>query len=330
MTSASPSTFRCPVCGVRVTYAEVERHIEEVHSDPEVGVTDEGTAADRIRAFVNGGTDEEEQDFVDVAATATPGFDPLGEIGIRLTDVDAVVLTTETGASLTGPEARRVFTAIEEFVGFRIDRAAFIVNFIDWGIRNGFTEELADAGGFTVRSHSTVAHNEVYYRMLAIHNTVSDHFSSSGSGRTFTFRRLGRFLAKEIPKIVDRNPQLSRYYGEGSPMSNRLGIPPANFLTCTSIFEYIKPYRKWTSEEKAAWNAHNKSIVKQSNVQREDFMPTDLRPSPSQAETFVDNGTNDFAQRHTPAKYGRGGAMWEKMIAEASKGNPGRQGIGYS
>jgi hypothetical protein len=260
-------------------------------------------------------------------ATAIPNVGALEELGIKMDDVKTAKVTTETGASLTPAEAKRVFAAVEHYVGFRIDRASFIVNFIDWGIRNSFTEELTDAGGFQITSHATVSHVENYYKISSLHSAVNEFFSTAATGRSFTFRRLGRFLGRSIPSLVENNDQLKKFYTEGSPMSNRLGVPPQDFLAVCSIFEHIKPYHKWSPGEKRAWEAHNRSVKKVANVSNAEFLPTDLRPSPSQAATLVDEGRDDFSRRHTQ-DYGMGRDMFEQMLKRASTVRNDRAGLG--
>ncbi|QIP68004.1 ORF3 [Plasmopara viticola lesion associated tobamo-like virus 1] len=316
----------CPLC--RATFSNLNTHIEESHSGQDLRA-DGLTEAQYLQELYNN-NEQLGNDSVQDEPTAAPVPTALDDLGITVESLRTVTVTTETGASLTAPEAKRVFEAVESFAGFRIDRASFIVNFIDWGIRNSFTEELADAGGFELCSHNTIAQQNLYVRVSVLHTNINEFFGQRGTGRTFTFRRFGRFLARQIPIIVETNPTLAKYYSEGSPMSNRLGIPPIDFLTATSIFEYIKSYNKWSSAEKAAWNAHNRSVTKFSNQQNAEFLPTDLRPSPSQAHTLVDDKADDFNNRHRDRSYGRGRSMFERMLRDNDTPHRGNHGIGYN
>lgn len=319
----------CPVCAAEIDHDKVESHIEEAHSNPDERISGK-SAAEFIRDRFSGG-DRDGNDGVAAEATVAPPPGPLDDIGIKLDDLKTVSVSTETGATLTAAEAKRVFVAVEAFVGFRIDRGSFVVNFVDWGIRNSFTEELAEAGGFRVVSHNTIAHKEEYAKVASLHAAINEHFGNVGTGRSFTFRRFGRYLAKSIPSIVETNPQLARFYVDGSPMSNRLGVPASDFLAVSSIFEYIKPFQKWSAAEKRAWEAHNRSVVKVANSNNVEFMPTDLRPSPSQAQTMVEGHVNDFGRRHLHQDYGKGASMWQEMIAATERGpRTPREGLGFS
>jgi len=237
----------CPICNQTVD--DIDVHIEESHSDPDK-LRDGKSEADFIRMVLEAGDTATREVPVDVGgAVAIPGFDVLGDIGVKLADVARVTVTTETGSSLTGPEAKLMFVAVEELTTWRIDRASFIVNMLDWGIRNGFTEEHSEAGGFVIVSDPTTPLKEQFFKVETLAAHISEAFSRH-SGRSFTFRRLGRFLGPKIPAIVAQNEHLNRYFTEGSPMGNRLGIAPSLFLTATSIFEHIKPFQKWSSDEK--------------------------------------------------------------------------------
>lgn len=309
----------CIECGVNVP--DLEDHIQESHSDPDLR-RDGKPLADFIREKADG-VSGADQDLPEDEKTAIPASDPLAELGVRMDAMKNVSVSTETGASLTAPEAKRVIEAVEALAGYRIDRASFIVNFLDWGIRNSFSEELTDSGGFQIVSDPTVKPMKTYYKIMVLHAHINEHFNLKGTGRQFTFRRFGRYLGRSIPSIVQSNPTLNQFYVQGSPMSNRLGVAPALFLSVTSIFEYIKPYQKWTREEKAAWGAHNASVVKVANTENAEFLPADLRPSPSQASTLADFGGNDFGRRtgldESMKTYGKGASIFEKMMQDQGK-----------
>lgn len=319
-------SVNCPICAASVDVGNYISHIEESHSDLSKRTANNVSEADYLKDYFSRLQVEDDEQAVE-QQTALPSMSALEELGIKIDDVATADVTTETGATLTSAEAKRVLTAVETFVEFRIDRASFIVNFIDWGIRNSFTEELTDAGGFTVISHNTVAHKEQYFKISTLHNAINESFNNANTGRTFTFRRMGRYLAKSMPTIIEKNEKLSKFYVDGSPMSNRFGVPPADFLAVTSIFEYVKPYNKWSASERMAWQAHNRSITKLSNQANEDFLPTDLRPAPSRAARLIENHQDDFSRRH--GSYGKGETMFEKMISGASTPKNDKTGLGY-
>lgn len=315
----------CPRCSAKIDSSKLEDHIAESHSDPDVKV-DGVVEADFIRRAVESGAHQPVGELPE-DTTEIPAFGVLEELGVSSSSVANATLTTEAGGALSSTEAKRVMSAVEKYLGWRYDRGSFIVNFIDWGIRTSFSEELAEAGGFTIISDPTIARQERYVKMIDLHAAITDSLADAGTGRQFTFRRMGRYLAKAIPRIVGENKQLSRYFTEGSPMSNHLGIAPVNFLTCTSIFEYIKPYSKWTADERSAWVAHNRAVVKVANTSNEAFLPADLRPSPSQAQTLIDGGANDFGRRHAP-DYGKGRNLFERMLSGA-RASTDRTGMGF-
>ncbi|AZT88676.1 putative coat protein [Acidomyces richmondensis tobamo-like virus 1] len=332
------ATFRCAICNIIVPRTELEAHIVERHSDPNPnprvvgGEPIELTDADYVRMTIDDKSLQPE--VVGPPATVAPVASIFDEIGVKLSDFEHPAITTETGGECTAAEAKRVFTAIDTFAGWRVDRAAFIVNFLDWGFRNSFTEEIAEAGGFVLRQEPTAGQNSAFFTVATMHAAILDAFSAAGTGRSFTFRRLGRFFGRSIPSIIDKNPGLRRYYTVGTPVSNRFGVAPQHFLTVTSIFEYIKPFQKWTKDELAAWTAFNKAVTKVAKEQNRDFAPQDLRPQPSQASTLVDRNLDDFSKRHgasnrgvdVVADYGRGKEMFEKML---SSGQTDRSGLGY-
>nr|QED42913.1 putative CP [Mycosphaerella tobamovirus B] len=327
------STFRCILCHHTVQRDALEAHIEERHSSPEKsnryvqGENVELTDAEYIRSSLDDRALNVDSDGPPLTVAPVPSvFD---EIGVKLADFEHPTITTETGGECTAAEAKRVFAALDAFTGWRIDRAAFIVNFLDWGFRNSFTEEIAEAGGFVLRQEATAGQSAGFYTVSAMHTAVLDSFSAAGTGRSFTFRRLGRFFGREIPKIIEKNPGLRRYYSAGTPVSNRLGVPPTLFLTVTSIYEHIKPFQKWTKDELAAWTAFNKAVTKVAKEQNRDSIPQDLRPQPSRAETLVEERMDDFSARHGMAsaaaqyQYGKGQEMFEKMLASGQNNKSG-------
>lgn len=322
--------LNCPVCNAPFDRDRVEDHLAESHSDPAVQFHGRPVAV-VIREFAAGGNDDNAEVQADLTTVPTPSA--LEAIGIRIDDMRHVDVTTETGATLTPPEAKRLFEAVEAYAGYRVDRASFVVNFVDWGIRNGFAEELSEAGGFSLVEHSTAGRRTTYVKVSALHAAINDNFAGSGNGRSFTFRRFGRYLGRSIPTIVETNADLSKFYVDGSPMSNRLGVPASDFLAVTSIFEYIKPFQKWSTAERKAWEAHNRSVVKLANEASAEFMPSDLRPSPSQAQTVIDAGYGDFHRRHVGASrhdsipYGQGKSIFEKMANRPA--SAGREGLGF-
>lgn len=328
--------FVCRVCKRRLLRADLETHLAESHSNPtkrnftvngEEQLMDE---AEYIRATIDSRDEASEDQTPDNTVAPAPSI--FDELGIKFDDFAGVDVTTMTGAVLTDREAKLMLEAVQDYVGFQIHRPAFIANLLDWGIRNSFTEELAEAGGFDVVTDPTQPPQTKYVKVEDLHHHVVDFFSTRQYGRSFTFRRFGRFLGKEIPKICAKVPKLAKYSVDGSPMSNRLGIPPQNFLCATSIFEYIKPFSKWSPEEKRAWEAHNRSVRKRPREQDTSFVPQDLRPAPSEAETMVEHNTSDFARRHRQSglptsDYGKGLEIFEKMWSEKPKTD--RNGLGH-
>jgi len=330
--------FTCPICSAKVEREDhaVETHIAEAHSDPDAREREIGgsktnvTDAEYVRAFVKGAAVVQEDE--NEATTIEPLTTVFDDLGIKMDDLVSPITTTETGAAMTGNEAKKALQAVDQLAGFRVDRAQFLVDVVDWGIRNSFSEELQDAGGMELVQDPTVGTLRRFVRVTTIHSEVSDYLAAGGSGRTFTFRRFGRYLGPQIPKIVDKNPSLCAYFRTGSPVSNRLGVNPVLFLTVTSIYEYIKPFGKWTSDELSAWGAMNRSVTKVGNAGSREYYPQDLRPSPSQAETYVDRHVNDFGLRQTAntsdfaVNYGKGAKMLDDMLRS---GQAGRTGVGY-
>lgn len=329
-------TFRCILCKKEVERTRLEEHVAEAHSSPELkereldgviaNINDAEYVAESIGQAVPGGGEYERPE------TVAPVSSALDELGIKFADLAAPKLTIQTGGALTNTEAKGVFAALEELIGYKADRAAFLVNFLAWGFENSFSEELSEAGGFDVPSHATVARKVTFVKMATLHQAVLDHFAQAQTGRSFTFRRFGRFLGPKIPSIVDRNPDLAAYYNRGTNISNHLGIPPKLFLTATSVFDAIKPYGKWSKEERQCWAAHNRAVRKFAGSATNDFLPQDLRPSPSEAETMVLNGESDFTRRHssnsTAAQLESLYPKGADMLAKAARGNVGRSGLG--
>lgn len=330
-----PSTnFVCKACKRRVPRSELEQHVNESHSSPQLrlftvaGEEREMTEAEYVRSTVDerdevDGGDEEQ-------GTVAPASSIYDEMGIKLDDFSTVDITTVTGAVMTDREAKLMLEAVQDYVGFQIHRPTFVANLLDWGIRNGFTEELQEAGGFDVITDPTQPPQRKYVTAENLQRHITDYLTTKQFGRSFTFRRFGRFLGKEIPTICSKVPKLAKFYVEGSPMSNRLGVPPENFLCVTSIYEYIKPFKKWTLAERNAWEAHNRSVRKVARESDTGFLPQDLRINPSEAGTLVDRGHSDFAQRHRPTtsgsgEYGKGEDIFQRM----ARGQTSREGLGY-
>jgi len=333
------STFTCVVCSSEVERAEIETHIAEQHSDPtkhtrrvadeDVDITD----ADYVRQTLDRPTAR----GATAAATEMPARTEFDEIGVKIEDLARVTISTETGGSCTSAEAKRALKAVAALVDFRIDTASFIVNFVDWGLRNSFSEELEDAGGFEVEQDNVSGQQHIFKTVAEMHRAINRAFVEQGVGRVFTFRRFGRFLARQIPVLMELNKGLKRFYSEGTVASNRLGVPAKDCLAVCSIFEFIKPYRDWTDSEHRSWMAMNRAITKTSNASRRTALPQDLRPKPSQAETLVATGRDDFSRRnidpddavddHLRDRYGAGYDVFRQQQAVGRR--PGdRAGLG--
>nr|WOC33731.1 putative coat protein [Nigrospora aurantiaca tobamo-like virus 1] len=327
----------CILCQQTVTES-LDSHINERHSSPEKktrdldGVPTDITDADWVRMNQAGGAGPSGGGATGVVAPTPTIFDSLG---IRMQDLEVAESEVEAGASCTETEAKKVFEAAEALVGFKIDRAHFLINFIDWGFRTSFSEELTEAGGWKVRSATTAGDKVQFVKVSVLHAAVRDHLGESDTGRDFTFRRLGRTFARQIPTLVTRNKSLAKYMRVGTDMSNRLGVAPAFFLCCTSIFESIKPYTKWSDDELAAWRAHNAAVKKVARDSRR--RPEDLRPDPEMAARFSDSGYSDWADRVSEryghsgpsGQYGKGEDIFRRMWGNEDKRSPGdRRGIG--
>lgn len=319
---------RCILCAVGVD--DLEAHIAERHSDPTPHEREfEGTTRaipDGEWIRLNRATRAHGESRPSGNAVA-PIPTVLEAVGVRLEDVPNVEPEVDAGASCSEHETKRVFEAVDSFAGWRVDRAHFLVSFIDWGIRTSFSEELAEAGGWTIRSAATAGDHTMFARASELHAAIRDYLGNAGTGRDFTFRRLGRTFGKVIPTLMAKNPSLARYMQHGSDASNRLGVAPAYVLATTSIFDSIKPYAKWSDDELAAWRAHNASVRKVARDSRR--RPEDLRPDPESASRSRDSGYSDWSQR-LGARYGKGPEFFHGMLSGEGVRGPGdRRGLGF-
>lgn len=309
---------------------DIESHIAQQHSDPAPkrrdvdGVSMDMSDAEWIRMNRNM-TRSGGKEVAD--STPAPSQTILESIGIRVEDVDSVETEVDAGASCSESEVKKVFEAVDNWAGFKVDRAHFLVSFLDWGFRTGFSEELTEAGGWIVRSAVTAGDTRKFAKASELHASIRDHLGNTGTGRDFTFRRLGRYFGPTIPNVVARSKALQRFSKHGSDISNRLGVAPILFLACTSIFEYIKPYGKWSDEELAAWTAHNASVRKLPRDARR--LPQDLRIDPESASSNRDSGISDFSRRLSD-RYGAGQRMYEDMWSgKGTRSGGDKGGLGY-
>nr|WMV64378.1 coat protein [Uromyces fabae virus] len=212
--------------------------------------------------------------------------------------------TVESGASATVQEMLRVFTALDDWFGFAINRGQWTVDFVEWGLRTGFSDELKEAGGWLVKPGGSQRGDEKWETVQVMFDAINSSLRDGMTQRMMTPRRLGRGFGPRILELVNSQPRFSVYSRTGTPMSNRLGVKPKNFLAVCSIFEYIKPYDKWTEDEVESWQTHNRSITKTSVTDKR--RPTDLRPDPEMARAHRMSGNTDFSTRSTKELFAPG------------------------
>lgn len=203
--------------------------------------------------------------------------------------------TVETGASATINEILRVFKALDTWFCFSINRGQWTVDFVEWGIRTGFSDELKEAGGWLVRPAANETGDGKWETVAVMFEAINAELRDGDTQRTMTPRRLGRGFGPRILELVNSQQRFDVYSRNGTPMSNRLGVKPKNFLAVCSIFEYIKPYDKWTDDELESWQTHNRSVTKTSVTDRR--KPTDLRPDPEMAQAHRMSGNTDYSLR---------------------------------
>ncbi|KAF2652524.1 hypothetical protein K491DRAFT_718881 [Lophiostoma macrostomum CBS 122681] len=293
-------TFHCVICNTDID-VDLETHIAERHSEP-------GSKRRTIGEEELDLTDAEYVRRLAVAPPAVPGrkaartvpppTDILESLGVKESDLGEAQIDVAAGAVCSKMEAKLVMEAVEEYVDFKIDRANWLISFVKWGLMTAFSEATEDAGGFVVKQNIVAGSEEVYVKMADILPEINDRLNDEGLGREFTYRRLGRYLAPEIPKMISKNPDLQQLARTGTPISNRMGIAPALYLTCSSIFESIKSLKDWTDQEKAAYFAYTASVKKVARGSKKDALPQDLRIDPEMASQFRAEGKSDFASRY--------------------------------
>jgi len=321
--------FTCPICQHTGERATLEAHIAESHSSPETSRQYNGAAvteADFIRSTIAGtgssGTNDD-----DPPPVVVPRTTQLEAVGLNIANMSGVDVDIETGDSLQKAEVTRVLAAASKYAGFRINKESFVINFLAWGFENSFSEELSGAGGFTLISVANERFQTKFAAVADLNGAIKDEFDASPSGRQFTFRRLGRYFASSIPRILEVNEALGRYKKTGTGISNRLGVAPHLFLTTTSIFPSIKPYATWNEDEKAAFEAHRLSVTKEAATRMN--KPEDLRPAPDLAQNWRSSGVDDVSnekRKHLVELYGNGAEIWDRMAMGSSSN---REGLGH-
>ncbi len=336
--------WHCILCKAEQD-TDIDLHISERHSEPdqksrmidgkEVMITDD----QYVRDHADAGTDDPAVVIKQPKRTVVPIPDIFELLGIKEDDVEGVVTEVVGGASCTGYETKLVLEAIDEYSSFKVDRLHFVVSFLEWGFLTGFSESSEDAGGWFVRESVTSGSGRIYIKAADMLPEITDKLKEMGLGREFTFRRLGRHFAPKIPFLVSKNKSLSKFSITGTPISNRLGIDPALFLTCTSIFEYIKPLKKWTKEEHQAFIAHNASVQKEARGGQQEYQPQDLRIDPEMARKLRAEGESDFTKRYQGRfvdqkdfdRHSKGQEMFDNMLAKSNaRAGMGTAGLGSS
>lgn len=335
-------TWHCILCKADQD-TEIEAHIAERHSSPEPhkrivnGQDVEITDAQYVRENSAEETLEGEEEKKPKRTTPpVPGI--FESLGIKEDDIEGVVTEVVGGGACSDTEAKLVLETIDEFCSFKVDRAHFIISFLEWGFLTGFSESSDDAGGWYVREHVTSGTSKIFVKAADMVPEISEKLKENGLGREFMFRRLGRYLGPEIPKLVSKNKSLSRFEIQGTPISQRMGIPPALFLTCTSIFDSIKPFNKWSKDELKSFMAHNASVKKVSRSGQKEFQPQDLRIDPEMAQRLREEGSSDFSRRYQGRfansedfdKASKGQEMYDRMLAQSnSRFGMGTAGLGF-
>ncbi|EMR61649.1 hypothetical protein MGN70_003347 [Eutypa lata] len=336
--------WHCAICKTEQD-TDIDSHISERHSSPEsrkriVNGTEVNITDDQyVRANASGRGQDPGAALTKPVRTAPPPPGILESLGIKEDDIADAEVEVVGGASLSDIEAKLVFEAIEEYCGFKMDRAKTLVSFLGWGFLCSFGEEKDRVGGWYVKEHVTSGNGKIFLPAANLLTGVQEKFQEAGVEHDFTFRRFGRYLAPIIIKSVTVNPSLAKFKVRGTPISNRLGVKPSLFLACTSIFEYIKPMSEWTEEEYKAWDAQNSSARKMPKGQVDKFQPQDLRIDPEMAQRFREEGVSDFARRYKgrfvrPEDYemhSKGQRMFDEMLAKSNaRAGMGTAGLGSS
>lgn len=311
---------------------DIDTHISERHSEPDkkqrmvdgklVEITDE----QYVRDNTEGGVDDSAVVTETAKRTAIPILDIFESLGVKEEDIESVQTEVVAGATSTDFETKLVMEAMDEYCNFKVDRLHFIISFLEWGFLSGFTENLAKAGGFFIRESITSGNSKIFAQCADMLPEIADKLKDVGLGRDFTFRRLGRHFAPKIPTLVAKNKSLARYSITGTPISNRLGIDPSLFLTCTSIFEFIKPLKKWSKDEHQAWVAHNTAVDKEDRGGQLEYQPQDLRIDPEMSRKLRQEGESDFTKRYKGRfadnndyeKASKGQQMYDQMLAQSN------------
>lgn len=325
------SSIACPVCTKTVRRSDVEKHIIESHSDPDKKFGGENEA-DFIRKKLSevgeGDTPEEVQDTSEIE-----GFDLLGELGIKKSDMATAPTTLRSGGAMTVDEMKDFITIIAKHVGFRINVSSLYASIIEWGLLNGFSEVTQDAGTLVIYSEPTTPPQEHTMTMEEMQTLVNQKFRRFN--RSFTFRRLGRGMGPMITNFMNTNVSLKKYMTEGTPMSRHYGVRPELCLCTSSIYEFIKQPSDWSPEEREAHRTLTRNVTKQSASTISP--PMDLRPRPSIASTLQESVDGDFLtptiisrepNKKTMVIGGNGVSLYEQMT-KGSRLSGERGGLGY-
>lgn len=279
----------CPTC--KTDFVEtVDEHIASRHDD--ISPTD----INRLREILLKGvtaTDDGRNNNSSLSDNNSSSFvSPLSLIGVLDSSIAMVTVNADAGGLMSPREVREAFRALSTHTGWMIDEANWIVQFLYWGFNTSFTEELEGSGGWDVVQRS--GHNSLYVTVETMFQVMTEKSSS----RKITPRRFARFLAPDIPKIVEKNPHLRSLKTVGTPVSQRLGVAPELFLVVCSIYTAIKPYATWSAAENAAHDALLRSASKEARGDASQHAPRDLRINPEVAAEMNVLGRTDAHARY--------------------------------
>jgi hypothetical protein len=288
--------FYCALC-LKDVDELIDEHIASQHDSPDKKKHTVGGQEMQLTdgEFVKASLTSTPKGKAKAVTFSLPARDPVTELGVLESDIISAKSTVVGGGSCTKREANAAFDALEKTFGDRINKAQWLVDFVEWGVRNGFTEELQDAGGFDIETSKDLDPRSKFFTVETMQREIERSISSQ-FGRKFTFRRFGRYLGPSIPRMFEKNEQLSRLFETGTPLSNRLGVEPALLLATSSIFDSIKPYAMWTEAERDAHNAAVRAVEKQPR--QASTAPRDLRPQPDVARQAREELKSDFARAH--------------------------------
>lgn len=330
------SARRCEFCLITVPDDELWRHVEDLHSNLKTVSFTKGGQTMNFSLFVESfeecAYEPTEKDLAtDIPPKPTDPFFDLGlsHDSMRNTPHDNI----GDGGKFSQDEWNHVLAATSRLggTGFKLDRNRFIASLIRFLLTQDASPLLDDKGSVVLFSEAaddgsgfegSIATEEVSWSKV-----LASWIEALGPhSRLATMRRAARSLAPAMMTQIKTASYLRDLSRNGTPLSQKFGIPHQFYYTAVSFFPAIKNPGDWSTEE----YKYTKFRVDHTVVESSEPKPMDTRPGLGSADEHQSPGSRVIREvtDRSMKKVNRG-VTTKDLIALAKQRSAEDQGFGF-